>query len=112
MGDDKSQCNDNEVLENGVNGVDDVEMGEESSEAHNGGKQKPSSNADEEMTVVVPFSKPTKASEVIAKDNDGDLKMNGSTDDEKRTPEEPVVDPKQKAVEGLFLLFLSLQKWK
>ena len=102
MSGDKPQMNGNgsDPLENGVNGTDDLEMDQDSSKST--GKTKPGKDkdGDEEMTVVVPPAKGSKLSGEPAKDDEGDVAMNGATEDDVKEPAEPVVDPKSKAITG------------
>lgn len=71
-----------------ANGQDDVDMNDTSGSkkpANGGGK-----DGDDEMTVVVPPSKKSKSSSA----------GKGAQDDEAK--EEPPVDPKEKAINGMF----------
>lgn len=96
-GDDKADINGSKSTGNGVDGPEDVEMGDGSA-----GAPKSSFNAskdregDQKMTVVVP---PTKGSRSSGKDNE-DVTMEGA-EDEKAEDAESEVDPATKAIQGL-----------
>lgn len=72
--------------ENGVNGSEDVEMGDDDP------AQKRDKDGDDEMTVVVPPSKSKSG-------NDKDVTMEGAEGDEATKPEDQV-DPVEKAAAG------------
>ena len=67
---DKPKINGSPPTENGVNGVEDVEM-----EGDGPDKGKPQKDGDDEMTVVVPPPNSTKLSADPEKDDEGDLSM-------------------------------------
>ncbi len=92
--------NSTDPLENGVNGTENVETDQDSSKST--GKTKPGKDkdGDEEMTVVVPPAQGSKLSGEPARDDEGDIAMNGASEDEVKEPAEPVVDPKSKAITG------------
>ena len=92
--------NSTDPLENGVNGTEDVEMDQDSSKSNGRTKPGKDKDGDEEMTVVVPPSKGSKLSGEPAKDEEGDVAMNGASESEVKEPVEPVVDPKVKAITG------------
>lgn len=87
------KTNGTEATENGINGVDDVEMSDEVI-----GKAK---DGEDEMTVVVPPPNSSKLSAPPEKDNEGDTTMNdGKQADGSGISEEIVIDPKEKAAAG------------
>lgn len=88
---DKPQTNGNEAVENGINGVEDVDMVDDGSEKVKVGE--------EEMTVVVPPPKSSKLSGESGKDGEGDTAM-GNADNTQSASSEAHVDPKIKAVTG------------
>lgn len=103
--DDQSHANGSKATENGVNGSEDVEMGEDTAGApttsFNTSKDR---NGDERMTVVVPPTKGSRSSGKAGQDKE-DVMMEGAEDgDAEKT--EPEVDPTAKAIQG-WLLFLS-----
>lgn len=95
--DDKSHTNGSKSTGNGVNGSEDVEMGEDTAGAPtssiNASKDR---KGNEKMTVVVP---PTKGSRSSGKDKEEDVTMEGADDDAEDA--EPEVDPTTKAIQGL-----------
>lgn len=95
--DDQSHTNGSKSTENGVNGSEDVEMGEDTAGAptssSNTSKDRKSN---EKMTVVVP---PTKGSRSSGKDKE-DVTMEGVEDGDVQNTE-PEVDPATKAIQGL-----------
>jgi DNA-directed RNA polymerase subunit M/transcription elongation factor TFIIS len=94
--DDKSHTNGSKSTENGVNGSEDVEMGEDTAGAptssFNTSKDR---KGDEKMTVVVP---PTKGFKPSGKDKE-DVTMEGAEDGDAENTE-PEVDPTTKAIQG------------
>jgi 26S proteasome regulatory subunit N3 len=87
-------------VENGVNGSEDVEMGEDTAGAppssHNTSKDR---KGNEKMTVVVPPTKGSKSSGKAGQDKEEDVTMEGAEDgDAEKT--EPEVDPTTKAIQG------------
>ncbi|RJE23194.1 hypothetical protein PHISCL_04447 [Aspergillus sclerotialis] len=100
MGDrDQPHANGSDLMENGVNGSEDIEMGEDSAGAptssFNASKDR---QGDEKMTVVVPPSKGSRLPGNQGKD--GDVAMHGA-EDEDAHKSEAEVDPRAKAVQGL-----------
>lgn len=94
--DDQSHTNGSKSTENGVNGSEDVEMGEDTAGAptssSNTSKDRKSN---EKMTVVVP---PTKGSRSSGKDKE-DVTMEGAEGGDVENTE-PEVDPTTKAIQG------------
>ena len=89
------QTNGADSTENGVNGSEDVEMGEDTAGGPTSSfNTKKEREGDEKMTVVVP---PTKGSRLSGQDKEGDVAMEGDEGDESQKPE---VDPKVKAIQG------------
>lgn len=86
-------------LENGINGTKDVEMKDDAPAPLKGGKGKKAKEGEEEMTVVVPPSKGSKAPVTPHKDPEGDVTMDGT---EKVEGEDLAVkvDPVAQAVAG------------
>ena len=93
-GEEQPHANGSEPVENGVNGSQDVEMGEES-------KQNKDGDGDEEMTVVVPPSKGSRLSGEPGQEKDEDVSMEGAEGDDAKA-QKVEVDPKVKAVSGKF----------
>lgn len=100
MGDrDQPHANGSDPVENGVNGSEDIEMGEDSAggptSSFNASKDR---QGDEKMTVVVP---PTKGSRLPGdQGKEGDVPMEGAEDETQKSEAE--VDPKAKAIQGWF----------
>jgi hypothetical protein len=98
--DDQSHGNGSKSAENGVNGSEDVEMGEDTAGAptssFNSGKDR---NGDEKMTVVVPPAKGSRSSGKLGQDKEEDVTMKGVEDDD-AVKAEPEVDPTTKAIQG------------
>lgn len=97
MGDQaQQQANGSNKAENGVNGSEDVEMGEDVAGAPSSSNNtSQNQNGDQEMTVVVPPTKDSKPSD--NKDTEGDVTMEGAENEDARKVE---VDPKVKAIQG------------
>ncbi|CAI7575657.1 unnamed protein product [Penicillium glandicola] len=104
--DDQSHTNGSKSTENGVNGSEDVEMGEDTAGAptssSNTSKDRKSN---EKMTVVVP---PTKGSRSSGKDKEEDVTMEGAEDGDENT--EPEVDPATKAIQDIKSNFTLLER--
>ena len=79
-----------QAVENGVNGISDVEMKDDGAE---GGK------GEDEMTVVVPPPKSTKLAG-HGHDPQEDVKMEGGEETAAETEKKDKVDPKEKALSG------------
>lgn len=99
MGDrDQAHANGSDPVENGVNGSEDIDMGEDTAGAptssFNTSKDR---QGDEKMTVVVPPSKGSRLSG--GQGNDADVAMEGAEGEDAQNPEEEV-DPKAKAIQG------------
>ena len=77
MSGDKPHTNGVELNENGVNGVEDVEMSDEKTPVPKSG---PGKDGEEEMTVVVPPSKGSKLVPERPQDADGDVTMDPTPD--------------------------------
>lgn len=92
---DKPQTNGTDPVENGINGAEDVDMGDEEAERVKVGTTK---DGDDKMTVVVPPPKSSKLNGEPGKDAEGDVTMEGS--EEAKVPDAEAVDPKVKAVAG------------
>ncbi|KAJ5210363.1 hypothetical protein N7491_010169 [Penicillium cf. griseofulvum] len=105
--DDQSHTNGSKSTENGVNGSEDVEMGEDTA-----GAPTSSSNAskdrksNEKMTVVVP---PTKGSRSSGKDKEEDVTMEGAEDGDVENTK-PEVDPTTKAIQDIKSNFTLLER--
>ncbi|CAI7606170.1 unnamed protein product [Penicillium discolor] len=104
--DDQSHTNGSKSTENGVNGSEDVEMGEDTAGAptssSNTSKDRKSN---EKMTVVVP---PTKGSRSSGKDKE-DVTMEGVEDGDVENTE-PEVDPATKAIQDIKSNFTLLER--
>ena len=94
---DKPQTNGNDSVENGVNGGEDVEMGDDLEDTK---KPNTSKDGDEEMTVVVPPPNSSKLSGQAAKDDEGDVAMENTENVEADGSEDKEVDPIMKATSG------------
>ena len=94
---DKPQLNGNDPLENGVNGNEDVEMGDDLEDTK---KPNTSKDGDEEMTVVVPPPNSSKLSGQATRDDEGDVAMETSEKVEADGSEDKEVDPVRKAESG------------
>ena len=93
MGNDQQQPNGSpDPRENGINGSEDVEMGDDDVDE----STKRDKDGDDEMTVVVPPSKSSKG-------GNEDVKMEGTEGDESKQAAEQV-DPVEKAVAGKSIL--------
>lgn len=92
--DDKSHTNGSKSTENGVNGSEDVEMGDTAGAPTSSSSTSKDRKSNEKMTVVVP---PTKGSKSSGKDKEDDVTMEGAEDVETTEPE---VDPTTKAIQG------------
>ncbi|KAJ5652455.1 26S proteasome regulatory subunit rpn3 [Penicillium longicatenatum] len=107
---DQSHTNGSKSTENGVNGSEDVEMGEDTA-----GAPKSSFNTrkdwhgDEKMTVVVPPTKGSRSSNKAGQDKDEDVTMEGSEDDDAEKTE-PEVDPTTKAIQDIKTNFTLLDR--
>lgn len=97
---DQSHANGSKSTENGVNGSEDVEMGEDTAGAPKSSfNTRKDRNGDEKMTVVVPPAKGSRSSNKAGQDKDEDMTMEGSEDDDAEKTE-PEVDPTTKAIQG------------
>jgi len=97
MAADKPKANGSEPAENGTNGVEDVEMAEDTADKSRSNGIK---DGEEEITVVVPPPNSSKLSGEPAKDEEGDIAMNEPDSTEAKEPAAEVVDPKVKAISG------------
>lgn len=91
---DKPHTNGTEPVENGINGTEDVDMVDEGPEKVKVGTNK---EGEDEMTVVVPPPKSSKLSGEPSKDEEGDISMENTDNNDNISPE---LDPKAKAVAG------------
>ena len=96
---DKSQTNGDEPIENGVNGVEDIEMADDGTEKM---VADTSNDGDDEMTVVVPPPKSSKLAGESAVDPEGDTPMEVIEKADVDDPEAEEVDPRVKAISGWF----------
>ncbi|RAL06381.1 proteasome regulatory particle lid subunit RPN3 [Aspergillus ibericus CBS 121593] len=104
---DQPRANGSDPTENGVNGSEDVEMGEDTA----GGPTSSSNTSqdrkgDEKMTVVVPPTKGSRLSGEKGSDKEGDVAMEGVEGEEA----EPEVDPKVKAIQDIKTNFTLLDR--
>lgn len=103
MGGDQPHANGSEPVENGVNGVEDVEMEEDTAGGPTSSIQTNKDRDGDEMTVVVPPSKGSRLSgqpgQDTKKDQEGDVSMEG-TEEKEAKETEPEIDPRAKAVQG------------
>lgn len=97
--DDQSHTNGSKSTENGVNGSEDVEMGEDTAGAPTSSSNPSKGRKSDKMTVVVP---PTKGSKSL-KDKEKDVTMEGAENVDAENAE-PEVDPTTKAIQGLSTL--------
>ncbi|OGE54263.1 hypothetical protein PENARI_c006G05817 [Penicillium arizonense] len=105
MGEKDSHTNGSKSTENGVNGSEDVEMGEDTAGAPTSGfNTNKDRKGDEKMTVVVP---PTKGSKPSGKDKGEDVVMEGAEDDAEKEPE---IDPTTKAIQDIKTNFTLLER--
>jgi 26S proteasome regulatory subunit N3 len=104
MGGDEPHTNGSDPVENGVNGVEDVEMKEDTAGGPTSPVQTSKDHKGDEMTVVVPPSKGSRLSgQDDQKDPEGDVPMEGTEETESKEAE-PEIDPREKAVQGEFEL--------
>ena len=97
MNAEKSKTNGTDTTENGVNGTEDIEMADETTDEHKASNGK---DGEDEMTVVVPPPKSSKLAGEPSKDSEGDVAMEtAQKPDASRLPTEEV-DPTIKAVSG------------
>ncbi|KAJ5801340.1 uncharacterized protein N7518_003408 [Penicillium psychrosexuale] len=102
--DDKSHTNGSKSTENGVNGSEDVEMGDTAGAPTSSSSTSKDRKSNEKMTVVVP---PTKGSKSSGKDKEDDVTMEGAEDVENTEPE---VDPTTKAIQDIKSNFTLLER--
>jgi 26S proteasome regulatory subunit N3 len=103
--DEQPHINGSDPVENGVNGVEDVEMGEDENAAGGPTSATPTNKELEgdKMTVVVPPAKGPRLSADIGANKEGeDVAMDGA-DEETTAVKEPEIDPRVKAVQGKLL---------
>ncbi|OJJ43402.1 hypothetical protein ASPZODRAFT_154591 [Penicilliopsis zonata CBS 506.65] len=108
-GSEQPHTNGSDPVENGVNGKEDVEMGEETaggptSSINNTSKDR---KGDEKMTVVVPPTKGSRLSTDPDQDQEGDVAMEGAEEDAQKTEE---VDPRAKAIQDIKANFTLLER--
>ncbi|PTU21969.1 hypothetical protein P175DRAFT_0515992 [Aspergillus ochraceoroseus IBT 24754] len=113
MGEQREQphTNGSDPTENGVNGSEDVEMGEDTAggptSSFNANKDR---KGDEKMTVVVPPTKGSRISGENPQDQEGDVAMDGADGDDSQKPQSEVVDPKDKAIQDIKINFTLLER--
>ena len=95
----KLQINGTEPIENGTNGIEDVDMVDDGPEKIKDG--------DDEMTVVVPPPKSSKLSGDPGKVEEGDTTMLSAEKVQGSSLEEELMDPKAKAVAGQWNIKLA-----
>ena len=101
MSGDKGKDESDTPQENGnINGVNDIVMDEEPSQPAKPDRTEKDNDGDEEMTVVVPPPKGSKASQRTGLAKEVDAEKNGEPDDAEDSLEGPPKDPKEKAIEG------------
>ena len=91
---DKPHTNGTEPVENGINGMEDVDMVDDGPEKVKVGTNK---EGEEEMTVVVPPPNSSKLSGEPSRDEEGDIAMENIDKSDRVNPE---LDPKVKAIAG------------
>lgn len=96
--DDKSQNNEPKSTGNGVNGSEEVEMGEDTTGAPTSSFNSNKDRNGNEMTVVVPPTKGSRSSGKTPPDNDEDVTMEGADGEGDKNDTE--VDPVTKAIQG------------
>ncbi|KAE8395347.1 terpenoid synthase [Aspergillus alliaceus] len=105
---DQPHTNGSEPMENGVNGSEDVEMGEDTAGAPTSSfNASQDRKGDEKMTVVVPPTKGSRLSGDKGQDQEGDVAMEGAEGDEKPEPE---VGPRAKAIQDIKTNFTLLER--
>ncbi|PWY79393.1 terpenoid synthase [Aspergillus sclerotioniger CBS 115572] len=104
---DQPRANGSDPTENGVNGSEDVEMGEDTAggptSSFNTSQDR---KGDEKMTVVVPPTKGSRLSGEKGTDQEGDVAMEGAEGEDT----EPEVDPKVKAIQDIKTNFTLLER--
>ncbi|CAL5866540.1 uncharacterized protein PFLUO_LOCUS749 [Penicillium psychrofluorescens] len=98
-------------VENGVNGSEDVEMGEDTAGAPPSSQSNTSKDrkGNEKMTVVVPPTKGSRSSGKAAQDKEEDVTMEGA-EDEDAEKTEPEIDPTAKAIQDIKTNFTLLER--
>lgn len=102
MSGDKPSTNGTEPMENGVNGVDDVDMMDDPEDK---AKPDPTKDGEDEMTVVVPPPNSSKLSANLEKDKEGDVTMEDPQKVESEETKIDKIDPRVKAISGKWYLF-------
>ena len=97
MNGEKSKTNGVDPTENGVNGTEDIEMADETTDEHKAGHSK---DGDDEMTVVVPPPKSSKLAGEPSKDSEGDVVMENAQKTDTGSSATEEIDPKVKAISG------------
>ncbi|KAJ5884967.1 hypothetical protein N7495_009477 [Penicillium taxi] len=106
---DQSQTNGSKSTDNGVNGSEDVEMGEDTTGAPTSSFNSDKDRNGNEMTVVVPPTKGSRSSGKTTQDNEEDVTMEGAEDGEgAKTDTE--VDPTTKAIQDIKTNFTLLER--
>ncbi|PGH15285.1 hypothetical protein AJ80_05638 [Polytolypa hystricis UAMH7299] len=108
MSGDHSHTNGSDPVENGVNGTEDVEMGDDAANGSTPSKHARDGEGDEEMTVVVPPSKSSRLSGE-PEQNEPDVAMEGAETEGAERPESQV-DPKEKALSDIKNNFTLLER--
>ncbi|KAL4805456.1 isoprenoid synthase domain-containing protein [Aspergillus unguis] len=107
MGEQRGQQRANGAEKNGVNGSEDVEMGEDTAggptSSFNASKDR---KGDQKMTVVVPPTKGSKGSGDKGENQEGDVAMQGAEGEEL----ESETDPKAKAIQDIKTNFTLLER--
>ncbi|KAL2866001.1 proteasome regulatory particle lid subunit RPN3 [Aspergillus lucknowensis] len=109
MGEQRDQPHTNgaDATKNGVNGSEDVEMGEDTAggptSSFNAGKGR---KGDQKMTVVVPPTKGSRNSGDNGQNQEGDVAMEGTEGEET----ESEIDPKAKAIQDIKTNFTLLER--
>ncbi|KAI9707185.1 MAG: 26S proteasome non-ATPase regulatory subunit [Candelina mexicana] len=96
--------------ENGVNGTDDVEMGDLPADIVDQSAKEKGKEGEDEMVVVVPPSKGAKLAGDTEKEEDEDTTMGGVQPTKASTAEEGKVDPVAKAISDIKDNFALLER--
>ncbi|KAJ6111673.1 hypothetical protein N7523_007734 [Penicillium sp. IBT 18751x] len=110
MGEEDQHVNGSKNAENGVNGSEDVEMGEDTAGAPTSSfNTSKGRHGDEKMTVVVPPTKGSRSSGKAGQDKEEDVTMEGAEDGDAEKAE-PEIDPAVKAVQDIKANFTLLDR--
>ena len=96
-------------LENGIHTSEDVDMSDDTSKAPKKLKSGEDNDGDEEMTVVVPPSKGSKASEQALEDVEDDITMKMATEAEDQSAGDSVVDHRARAIAGEYRFAIMIR---